>query len=181
MERTYYEYSIARVYEKYSRPVLRFLCCLVRDRQLSEDIMHDAFVKILEKRIRISDDSQTALSYLCKISKNRAIDQLKKLRMESQKYSLMAVREFELCRHVPDDLENMVIEGEVISTLYDTIQSFSDEERAVFLESVFSEKTASRIADEFELSRYEVKRIVKKINYGIKSNLKDYSPGDIFL
>ena len=62
MERTYYEYSIARVYEKYSRPVLRFLCCLVRDRQLSEDIMHDAFVKILEKRIRISDDSQTALT-----------------------------------------------------------------------------------------------------------------------
>jgi RNA polymerase sigma factor (sigma-70 family) len=180
MEKTYYEYSIARVYEKYSQPVIRFLYCLIKDMQLSEDILHDTFVKILEKKIIISEDSKTTLSFLCKISKNRAIDQLKRIKSENEKYSVVAFREFDLNRHTRLDLEDIMIEGELISTLHDTIDTFSDEERTIFLENMLSDKTASRIGDEFNRSEYQVRKILKKINQDIKRNLKEFECNDIF-
>jgi RNA polymerase sigma-70 factor (ECF subfamily) len=62
---------------RYQRPVLSLIFRLVRDRELSEDLAQETFVKVLNALDRY-DPNQKFSSWIFKIAHNTAIDQLRK-------------------------------------------------------------------------------------------------------
>jgi RNA polymerase sigma-70 factor (ECF subfamily) len=62
---------------RYQRPVLSLIFRLVRDRELSEDLAQETFVKVLNALDRY-DPAQKFSSWIFKIAHNTAIDQLRK-------------------------------------------------------------------------------------------------------
>jgi RNA polymerase sigma-70 factor (ECF subfamily) len=62
---------------RYQRPVLSLIFRLVRDRELSEDLAQETFIKVFNALDRY-DPNQKFSSWIFKIAHNTAIDQLRK-------------------------------------------------------------------------------------------------------
>ena len=66
-------------YERTKEPIFYNLYALIKSREISEDLLHDTFVKFL-KEIKSVDENGSILGYLMSISRNLALDYIKKNR-----------------------------------------------------------------------------------------------------
>jgi RNA polymerase sigma-70 factor (ECF subfamily) len=178
MTRTGYDHAFSMVYVKFARPLYRFLFKMVRNRELSQDILQDTFLRIYEKNICLDKASRTLFSYLCKISRNKAIDQIKRAQVERAKYQIIAIEEIILDRHFYTDVEESYIHGEIISTFHDVLDACSSHERDTFLAMGLTDKPLRTVAVESGISIYCAKKIIKKVSDTVRDGLKEYFTDD---
>ncbi|HOO73013.1 MAG TPA: sigma-70 family RNA polymerase sigma factor [Spirochaetota bacterium] len=181
MDRACYEKAFSAVYERFYNPLHRFICSIVHNRELSQDIIHDIFLKIYEKRIPLEPESKKIFTFLCTMSKNRAIDQIKRMKNENDKYHEIAYQEVALDRDFYHDAEESYIEGEVVSTLHDVLNTISLEHRIFFINHIFNDMPVSGMALESGMSAYHVKKIIQKVNNEMKDKLRDFFYEDLFI
>ena len=67
-------------YEQYKNGIFRYALSITKDPYLSEDILHDTFVKLLSSDIRCSSGKEQA--WLYRIARNLCYDHLRKSRQE---------------------------------------------------------------------------------------------------
>ena len=70
------------------------------------------------------------------------------------------------------DIEDMYLEGEVISTINDTIDSFPADKRDVYVNRVFEGNRYKKIMSDFKISKFKIEKIENEINSKIKHNLE---------
>jgi RNA polymerase sigma-70 factor (ECF subfamily) len=68
-------------YEEYKQEIFRYCFYLTRDVHLSEDILHDTFLKLLSGRFR--DVGDGVKPWLYKVARNLCYDQLRRSKHES--------------------------------------------------------------------------------------------------
>src|SRR3954469_25990715 len=76
------ETAFRELIRRYERPVFSLIYRMVRDRELSEDLSQDTFVKVLNHIDRYRPEFKLS-SWLFKIANNVAIDHLRKRHIET--------------------------------------------------------------------------------------------------
>jgi RNA polymerase sigma factor (sigma-70 family) len=164
------------IYRKYSKAILRYLERVVCDPDLAEDLCQDAFMKIFEKNIRLDPESPRTRSYIYAVARNTAIDHLRKKRLENDKIRSMHIEEAELDRRFYEDIGNVQLRGEILSTLSDVINSFPEEHRRLFLKKNFENRDAASVARDGGTSVYLYKKIEEELCRRIRDSLGHYFP-----
>ena len=160
-------------YDKNCRYLVKYLFFLVNDITIAEDLSQDIFLRLYKsKNVNIANPKFK--SYLKKAARNIAVDHLKKLtRDEAKQEKIIPVLKV-VDETVYSNLEDIIIDGEVISTVRDVLEEFSEKNRKIFISRVFEQKTRRQISKEEEISFYAIKRVEDEILKILKERLKQY-------
>ncbi len=151
--------------------LVKYLRMLVFDFNIAEDLAHDIFLRIYKSRnIEITGDKLR--NYLRKAAKNIVIDYLRKKAREEAKNNRIIPELMELNESFYHSLENSIIEGEVLSTVNDVLEGFSEKNRKIFLSRILQQKTRNEISKEEKISPHSVKMIENEILYVLRQKLK---------
>jgi len=165
-------------YRRYRPAVIRFLRRIVYDLHVSEEICQEVFLRVYEKRIYLDPESPQTLNFFFTAARNAAIDFLRRKRCEEEKLRSIQVEEAALDRQFYEDLENMCLRGEVLSTLRDVISAFPEESRAMVAARCIDGRPAASLARESGVSPYRVRKVEREAHRTIRSAMGRYF-GDI--
>jgi len=70
--------AFADLYDKYSGALLNIILRIVNNQELAEDVLQEAFLKIWRNIDRYDEDKSTIFTWMLNISRNTAIDALRK-------------------------------------------------------------------------------------------------------
>jgi RNA polymerase sigma-70 factor (ECF subfamily) len=161
-------------YRKYFRPVTMFIKKMVFDRDISEELCQDVFLRVYERNIRLDPDSSKTMNFLCTVAKYAAIDYLRRKNVEKEKIKSMNLKEAILDRQFYEDIENAWLRGEIISTMSDIIDSFPEKKRDLFIALNFGNMTGASVARDNGLTVYHMRKIEEEFHRKIRENLGHY-------
>lgn len=160
-------------YERYFNSVVRYVRGFVYNEFVSEEIAQEVFLKAFEK----ADRGEVVLfpsklrNFIFKIARNKAFDFLKREKIEYAKLLEVHYEEALLDGELFRSLEDFYIEGQVISTMNETIHSFPDDKKRIFIDMVIHGKNLKALSGEYELSVYRLKKIRDEIMRKIRDNV----------
>ncbi len=161
-------------YQKYFKPVARFIKKMVFNRNISEELCQDVFLRVYERNIHLDPDSGKTLNFLFTIAKHAAIDYLRRKNAEEEKIKSMNLEEAILDRQFYEDIENAWLRGEIISTMSDIINSFPDKKRDLFIALNFSNMSGASVARDSGCTVYTMRKIEEEFYRKIRENLGHY-------
>ncbi len=166
---------VAECYSRYGDTLLRVIGGLVENRHHAEEILHDLFLKLYEKRVNLDPLASTTRSYLITAARNQVFDHLRKHRYEIRNVMHADMDSLEI-EDNGADIEESYIEGEVIMTLRDVLDMLPDRERTVFIRRKIMGHTVSSIAADMGLSIYRVNGIVRRTEHDMKKTFLERFP-----
>ena len=138
------------VYEKWRRLMLHKALGILRDAQLAEDAVSEAFLRIYKNLAKIDDpDSGRCASFVVTITKNVALTMLSK----GQRTTFEPMEERQVD---PFDLEQFTLSEISSERIYDLINGLSEELRSVFLLKYGHGLSHREIADTLKISENNV-------------------------
>jgi len=161
-------------YRKFSIVVIRFLKNIVYDRDICEELCQDVFLRVYEKKINLDPEAPQTLNYLFTVAKNMAIDYLRRRKSEEDKLRYMRLEEAHMDRQFYENIENACMRGEIISTLRDTINSFPEEQRKLFIAKNLRNISKASLSKESGISLYLMRQIEGQIIGKIRLNLGEF-------
>lgn len=147
--------AFAELYNHYKTPAIKFCVSLVKDEEEAENMIHDVFIKIWEKRTQINPDLNFN-SYLFTCLRNLAFDHFKK--MEKSQF---------LRQQYMDRIEEMhdgasEAEEAKIILLRAGIDSLSEKRKQILKLNVEEGKSYQEIAELMRISKNTVKNQLVK-------------------
>jgi len=136
---------------------------------LAEDISHDVFLKIYQSKKIPSGSDKYIKAYMFKSAKNMAIDYYRAEKRENKKLQ-DAIPEWSFCEI---DESSILIEGEILATTSDIINSFPLYNRKIFYQR-FLGRHRNEISKEKNISSYYIKKIEDEIIKKLREILKKY-------
>ncbi|WP_423130183.1 RNA polymerase sigma-70 factor [Gaoshiqia sp. Z1-71] len=172
------EASFKVVYQYFYPRLYYFVLEYLPHREVAEDVVHDTFLTLWQKRADLQADSNLN-AYLYTLAKNNS---LKKLRDERYRQKLLQSPklhplELELNAAALMRLETSESDfSEIEQLVQATLEQLPPQCRQVFELSRFAHKKNREIADELGLSVKTVEGHITKAIKLLKINLKDYLP-----
>ncbi|MCX8122602.1 MAG: sigma-70 family RNA polymerase sigma factor [Spirochaetes bacterium] len=166
---------IAQCYVLYGSYVRSIIKRFYTDKDDIEDIFHDVFLKLLNVGFSADPHSYKTKNYIGKATRHCCISHMRK-KIARQK-NCKEVYTSTLCDSdiVVDicnkNIEDTIIEGMVVSTLYDVIHELEYHEQNLVFDKYFHNKKYVQLAAEQGVPYYSVKRKIKEINIKIKQKL----------
>ncbi|GAB4000643.1 RNA polymerase sigma-70 factor [Spirosoma daeguense] len=147
--------AFARLYRHYRTPALKFCTSLLKDAEDAENMVHDVFIKIWERRATINP-SLNFNAYLFTCLRNLAFDHLKQI----EKSQLLKQRYMERMQtfhdEIPEDQEAQ------IQLLQTAISSLSEKRKLILRMNVEDGKSYQEIAELLRISKNTVKNQLVK-------------------
>lgn len=165
-------------YRRYATPVFRFIKKMVYDRDISEELCQDVFLKVYERRIVLDPDSPRTLNFFFTAARNIVIDHRRRKRSEEEKVEALRIEEAVMDRRFYEDIENVCLRGEVLSTLSDVINGFPENKRALIAATCLGGRSAASVARESGLSAYRVRKIGEEACRAIRVRMEDFFEDD---
>lgn len=134
--------AVERLAELYRLPLLGFAFSYVRDEAVAEDVVSDAFVRLLVKQPRLRDECALK-SYLFSTTKNIALDCLRKKKRE--KASVALIKQ-DGVRNAEWFVEHRLIENERQKELSEAMTALNDDYREALYLCYFEEMSIEEIA-----------------------------------
>lgn len=159
-------------YATFAGQLESYLLRIVRDKDTAQELVHDVFLRIYERRIALDVEMETTRFYLYKIAKNMAFDLLRKKMRQDACFDDIVLQEVCINDQFYRDVESVYIEGEVISTLRDTIRELPDRSREVITLRGIEEMNLTEVVRETSLSKYHVARIEKEAMSVLRTKLE---------
>jgi RNA polymerase sigma-70 factor (ECF subfamily) len=153
--------------------LVRYLYRLVHDLGLAEDFAHDIFLRIYKSR----NTAITGISLKCYLrisAKNIAVDHFRQSAREEAKNKKLFPELKDFDESFYFNVENIVIEGEVLSTVNDVLEEFSERSRKIFLARIVENKTRRQVSQDEQISSYNIKKIEDTILCKLREKLKQY-------
>ncbi|TAL36441.1 MAG: sigma-70 family RNA polymerase sigma factor [Spirochaetes bacterium] len=172
LDRTY-----ARCYKAYAAPLRRFVAGLVHDEYAAEEIVQDTFMKLYEKKVALDESRPTLRSFLYIVARHRSLDYLAKCRREDRVRTHAAFDEAIMDDRFYRDLADAVIEGEVISTLHDTLNSIPEKKREIFIRRAMLDMKLNQVMKDLDVSTYTIKKVEHEVRLRIRDSLSRYYAG----
>lgn len=175
MKKSYDPFDVVfeEIYNKNYTYLVKYLCLLVYDFNVAEDLAHDIFLRIYKSK-NSEITGMKLRNYLRKAAKNIVIDYLRKKAREEAKNNKIIPELMELNELFYMNLENSIIEGEVLSTVNEVLENFSERNRKIFISRIMEQKTRNEISKEEKISPHSVKMIENEILYTLRQKLKQF-------
>ncbi|MEN6453421.1 MAG: sigma-70 family RNA polymerase sigma factor [Prolixibacteraceae bacterium] len=155
------------LHDKYFHPMCIWANKHLRDEIVAEEIVSDCFIKLWERRGKISI-KKSLKSYLFLMLRNQLVSHLRKdknkLIIETDK--------------IPEIMEEMAIEQDFYSNLYTAINKIPERRRRILELAVFESLTYKEIAERLDISLNTVKTQIGRAYQALKEEL---DPNDFVL
>ncbi|MDN3668162.1 RNA polymerase sigma factor [Echinicola jeungdonensis] len=158
--------SIEYLYENYSRALFAVISRIIADKDIAEEVFHDAFVKIV-KRIEGYDESKGKIyTWMANVCRNAAIDKTR-----SKEFSQK--RKTNTIDHYVYGLEGQPNTKETVDGIgvKELMGKLNDEQRFVVECVYFKGFTHSEISEEFDIPLGTVKSRIRAALNVLKRNL----------
>jgi RNA polymerase sigma-70 factor (ECF subfamily) len=136
--------SFQLIFDRYSRPVISFIYDMTNDRELSEELMQETFVRAYRNLSTLRGDARLS-TWLFGIAKNVAREQFRTRKQSARKVELDddSVRELRDTRLPPDDF---LINKELNGVIQDALSKLDEDKRLVFALKIFQQQSYEEIA-----------------------------------
>jgi RNA polymerase sigma factor (sigma-70 family) len=161
-------------YEKYYKQVMRYIMRYIYNYHDIEELTQDVFMRVFEKGEDLDPESGRVKKFIFTIARNKAIDLINKNKKELEKLKEAHFEETAMDDQFFRDVEDAYIEGELVSTLQETLYSFTEKEREVYMESVYNNKKHRAVSREMNISPYLLKKIIRNMNSILKDKITPY-------
>ncbi|HNR88952.1 MAG TPA: sigma-70 family RNA polymerase sigma factor [Spirochaetota bacterium] len=174
-----YTATIAACYARHSNAVLDFLSRFLRDRHAAEDLTQETFIRLLNRKEALDPDHPTALSYLLTIARHIACDHLRHQGVERRYQTMLQMEEVTLNERFFNDVADAHLEGEVISTMHDAIDSMPPRARSLILGKFYQRKKNNRLMRELGISNFILQRTLREAMTALRELLRaHYRPSE---
>ncbi|WP_373511409.1 RNA polymerase sigma factor [Persicitalea sp.] len=147
--------AFGQLYQFYHKPALRFCITLLKDEAEAENVLHEVFLKIWEKRAQINP-ALNFNSYLFTCLRNYAFDHFKRMEKDRK------LREQYLLQMTLAQPEQAEEKNEQFQLLDEVIANLSEKRKQVLLLNVYEGKSYQEIADVMHISTNTVKNQLVK-------------------
>lgn len=161
------EIAFARLMQKYANLLATFVYRLTKNREQTEEIVQDTFIKIWQTRESLAD-VQNFTTYLYVISRNRALNALRAM-IRERKRMLHIQQEITIVSETPSDNSS----DEKYSLLEKAISQVPPQQREAWLLSRREGLKYAEIASRMNLSRETVKKYIQYASQSITRYLED--------
>jgi RNA polymerase sigma-70 factor (family 1) len=156
--------AFAELYSFYRTPAIRFCTTLLKDQEEAENVLHEVFIKIWDRRAQI-DPEQNFNSYLFTCLRNFTFDYFKQMEKNNH------MRELYLQRmHTPDAQE---VEEKEDRLLFVTrmVNSLSEKRKRILILNIYEGKSYEEIAGLMKISKNTVKNQLVKAKQILREQL----------
>ena len=155
------------LYEKYSRALFGVICRIISDKDIAEEVFHDAFIKIIRKIDSYDESKGRLYTWMANICRNSAIDKLRSKEI-SQSGKTNTIDDFVYGLESQSGTMEQV-EGIGVRELMDQL----NEDQKFIIEYIyFQGYTHSEISEEFDIPLGTVKSRVRAALQVLKKNLE---------
>lgn len=158
------------IFDRYSRPIISFVYDITNDRELSEELMQETFVRAYKNLGTLRGDAKLS-TWLFGIAKNVAREHSRSRQRASRNVELddETVKELRDGKMPPDD---SLINKELNNVIRDALSRLDDDKRLVFALKVFQQQSYEEIAaitgfsiaklkTDLHRARLEMRRLVR--------------------
>ncbi|HKQ99333.1 MAG TPA: sigma-70 family RNA polymerase sigma factor [Pyrinomonadaceae bacterium] len=158
------------IFDRYSRPVISFVYDMTNDRDLSEELMQETFVRAYRNLGTLRGDAKLS-TWLFGIAKNVARESLRARQRASRKVELddEAVTELADKKLPPDDF---LINKELSGVIQAALAGLDEDKRLVFSLKIFQQQSYEEIAaitgfsiaklkTDLHRARHEMRRLIR--------------------
>lgn len=161
---------ISELYESQYKSLVRFAQGYTTSHQSAEELVQDLFVRLLTNNYDLGE-KDNAVSYLYKAVRNAAIDYNRRYQAETRAIDTMVIHE-EAASMLPSfEVEDIIIEDEIISTLHDALQNLTDRERDIYCDVHLNGKSQSQLVREQNTTGYHIRKSIQHSRYTLKNHL----------
>jgi len=132
-----------------------------------EDCISEVFYKLWKSAELLDPDKGNIKSYLAQMTRNTAIDFLRKQSREK----LVALDEAALENESSDDIITLIIQNEEKETLHRIMESMSDKDRNLMTRRFFDNQKPAQISAEMQLPLREVTNRIYRIKCSIRKQM----------
>lgn len=151
-----HEYALACLIERHKSRIYSFIFSKVYDRDLSEDIFQDTFIKVITtlKEGKYNEEGKF-VPWVMRIAYNLTIDHFRAKKMfrtvsencTGEDYSL-----FDFLHFTDDNIESELISEQLKNDLKSLVQHLPNDQREVLVKRIYSGLSFKEIADETNVS-----------------------------
>lgn len=152
------------LYFRYHKEILLYLYSLCGNRQLSEDLCQDTFVKAL---LSLSDKHKNVRAWLYLVARNLFLNSSRNLKRETSQE--------EICEQSVDDdtLDNMIT-AEKSKLLYRAMQKLAPKKREILVLQYWGELSQKEIAAVLQITPENVRVLGHRGKKDLKKILEEY-------
>ncbi|MCG6190907.1 RNA polymerase sigma-70 factor [Maribellus maritimus] len=171
------EVAFKVIYHNYFPRLYYFIFEFIPLKDLAENIVHDTFVTLWNKRDELRDDTNLA-SYLFSVAKNNCLYRLRDSRYKQKLFSSsLDIDELQLNAEALSVIDTSTFAFQEIEQIIEkTLEGLSPQCRKVFELSRFKEMKNREIAEKLDISVKTVEGHITKVLKIFKETLKDYLP-----
>lgn len=168
--------SFSLLFNRYYSGLVVYANQFLSSRANAEDIVHDVFTSLWEKRAVITPDFYLK-GYLFTAVRNRCLNYIEHQRIQTEyQKSLLAKGD------IGGSLTwEYFVESELSQLIEEALDKLPPQQKKVFLMNRFENKTAAEIAAELGISPRTVEKHIEKALQSLRKNLKDYLPSVILM
>ncbi len=166
---------VAECYSRYGSTLLKIIDKRIQNPHIAEDILHDLFLKLHRNGLEIDPLGERTRGYLITAAKNLVKDYFRSTEFENANVLNVNFETLDPDLYPTPSLEEIYIEGEVISTLCDSIEKLHPDERIIYLRHHILKHRTKEIAADFGISEFRMRKVLRRIASFLKDNLHDYN------
>lgn len=155
------------LYEKYSRALFAVISRIITDRDIAEEVFHDAFIKITRKIDSYEESKGRLYTWMANICRNSAIDKLRSKEI-SQTTKTNTIDDFVFGLESQSGTMEQ-IEGIGVREL---MNQLNEDQRFIIEYIYFQGYTHSEVSEEFDIPLGTVKSRVRAALQVLKKNLE---------
>lgn len=168
--------AIELLFTKQRRNFLNLAMSMVHDVQVAEDILHDSFISLWERRENVND----YVDYLFITIRNNCLRYRRDSSIHKAVYDKIAQKEQGLMEIYTKTIENCDVanlqEKEVSNIIYDVMSRLSPQDRRIFMMKKFEGKSYKEISEELGITTSVIDHSLRKTTAKMKVALTDYMP-----
>ncbi|MGH9938314.1 MAG: RNA polymerase sigma factor, partial [Blastocatellia bacterium] len=164
------EEAFRLIFERYTRPVMRFIFCMVSDRSLAEELAQETFVRAYKNLGALRDETKLS-TWLFGIARNVAREALRSNRQESRRVEfdqLLAV-----CDEQPSPAGEL-LDKELKGVVRHALGRLDEDKRLVFTLKVYQQRSYDEIAQITGFSIPKIRNILYRARAEMRRRLSSY-------
>lgn len=166
-------------YNAYYQRFVRYAFYYVNDLQAAEDLTHDALLYYWENKQKLPADTDV-LGYMLESVKNKCLNYLKHLRVESEYNKKRAeLHDWEIATRIQtleDESYSTIFSKDIMKIVMESLSELPEQTRQIFVLNRLDYKSRKEIAAILGVSQQKVDYHINKANDHLLLKLKDYIP-----
>ncbi|MFW5770025.1 MAG: RNA polymerase sigma factor [Spirochaetota bacterium] len=170
MKKENYSIRLEECFQLYYQEVVGVIKRYSGDDHLAEDLAQELYTRMLTRQTIPDPKNPACIGYMRKAARNICFDYI---RNEIRKENNRCMYSDNMDEYAGEyhDIEEAFVNGEVISTMIDSIRQMEGVRRSMVIERYCQDKTYADIARELDLSVYVVKKRLKDIHTTLQKKI----------